>query len=110
MFLIAVETEFVTTENVNVLQDSEYKKIVVAKIQVYKPFSKKYFKNNKYCNFSYVSCILLDTTITFFDDQNEPLKNTIVMYVITDAVTNDVMPEVALTDPLMGQIIIRVNS
>ena len=44
MFLIAVETEFVTTENVNVLQDSEYKKIVVAKIQVYKPLSKNMLK------------------------------------------------------------------
>ena len=32
-------------ENVNVLQDSEYKKIVVAKILVYKPFSKKYVKS-----------------------------------------------------------------
>ena len=86
------------------------RKLLLPRFKYINHFLKKYVKNNKYCNFSHVSYILLDTTITFFDDQNEPLKNTIVMYVITDAVTNDVMPEVALTDPLMGQIIIRVNS
>lgn len=46
------------------------------------------------------------TTIKFIDDQNEPLKNFVVMYFITEGNTTNGIPEVALTDSLMGQIII----
>ena len=95
-------------ENVNVIQDTEQRKIVVAKIQV--PFlniSKQYLVYVIIDNIIFQNT--LGTTIKFIDDQNEPLKNFVVMYFITEGNATNGIPEVALTDSLMGQIIISVN-